>query len=546
MAAAAHRFYYLDNFRSALDWLSCRYADLLAADERAFIATFGGLPLESAALLVRMITRKGDVFRSDRLAYTEIGCPRAAAAPLIEAGFVDPAPSLGWTEWQRLLTKAELAAAFAVPRELHRSCKVQLVERLQVRSDAATAFSDWCARAGAAIYRLSVERLCEHLRLLFFGNFRQDWKEFVLTDLGIFRYERVAIETHARAFRRREEIDQFFALHRCREQLQAGVPAEDVLAAVPPALAGCEWIESRRVRLLIHTAQELERAGRLDEALGTYSECEDASSKVRAIRVLERLGRWQEAWDRLMVLESGCVSEPVRQLSERFRRRLSRRLGHESRSSPKAAAWPTLRLQMPRPEGPGRLESDVAHRLGNPDAPVFYVENSLLNSLLGLWCWEAVFAPVPGAFFHPFQAAPADLLAPDFRTRREAHLEVCRARLDSGAYRDHIAQVFREKFGLASPFVAWDRLTPQLLAMALECIPAGHLRGCFERILADIAANRAGLPDLIQFFPGERRYRLIEVKGPGDRLQNNQIRWLTFCASAGIEVAVCRVTWGPA
>jgi hypothetical protein len=86
-------------------------------------------------------------------------------------------------------------------------------------------------------------------------------------------------------------------------------------------------------------------------------------------------------------------------------------------------------------------------------------------------------------------------------------------------------------------------LTPQLLELALECISAEHLGRCFERILADLSANRAGLPDLIQFFPRERRYRLIEVKGPGDRLQNNQLRWLGFCVTVGIEVAVCKVSW---
>jgi hypothetical protein len=59
----------------------------------------------------------------------------------------------------------------------------------------------------------------------------------------------------------------------------------------------------------------------------------------------------------------------------------------------------------------------------------------------------------------------------------------------------------------------------------------------------NIRSNRSGLPDLIQFWPEQRRYRLIEVKGPGDRLQDNQIRWLSFCVGQGIPVCVCRVTW---
>ena len=54
------------------------------------------------------------------------------------------------------------------------------------------------------------------------------------------------------------------------------------------------------------------------------------------------------------------------------------------------------------------------------------------------------------------------------------------------------------------------------------------------------------MPDLIQFYPAERRYRMIEVKGPGDRLQDNQKRWLAFAAEQGIPVEVCYVSWDAA
>jgi hypothetical protein len=62
-------------------------------------------------------------------------------------------------------------------------------------------------------------------------------------------------------------------------------------------------------------------------------------------------------------------------------------------------------------------------------------------------------------------------------------------------------------------------------------------------LLRDIKQNRAGLPDLIQFWPAERRYHLVEVKGPGDRLQDNQRRWLHYCHERGIPVSVCYVQW---
>ena len=39
------------------------------------------------------------------------------------------------------------------------------------------------------------------------------------------------------------------------------------------------------------------------------------------------------------------------------------------------------------------------------------------------------------------------------------------------------------------------------------------------------------------------RYRMVEVKGPGDRLQDNQLRWLQFCREREMPVAVCYVRW---
>ena len=78
---------------------------------------------------------------------------------------------------------------------------------------------------------------------------------------------------------------------------------------------------------------------------------------------------------------------------------------------------------------------------------------------------------------------------------------------------------------------------------ALDCIPALHLKKWFERILLDIKANRTGFPDLIQFWPAERRYNMIEVKGPGDRLQDNQMRWIEYCAAHQMPISVCYLQW---
>jgi len=174
---------------------------------------------------------------------------------------------------------------------------------------------------------------------------------------------------------------------------------------------------------------------------------------------------------------------------------------------------------------------------------IYYVENALVNSLFGLLCWKAIFAPIPGAFFHDFQYGPADLSSGHFYRRRQREFAACLAELGSDQYKATIRQHFAAKAGIQSPFVAWGILSPQLLERALWCFPAAHLRLWFEWIARDVPENRAGFPDLVQFWPREQRYRMIEVKGPGDRLQDNQRRLLEFCASHQIPVAVCYVRW---
>ena len=97
MNAHPRPYYYLENFTVALDWLRTRYDDLLSAEEQRFIERLRALsPSQSAALMVRMVMRQGDLFRTSKLSYTEIGCPRQAAHPLIELGWVDPDPPVSF------------------------------------------------------------------------------------------------------------------------------------------------------------------------------------------------------------------------------------------------------------------------------------------------------------------------------------------------------------------------------------------------------------------------------------------------------------------
>jgi hypothetical protein len=378
---------------------------------------------------------------------------------------------------------------------------------------------------------------------MFFGNLYQDWSEFVLADLGVFQYEAVPFEASSRAFQTRADVDGYLALHACRAALDEGAELDALLRAVDDCASQNPWLEKRRAKVLLRIGQACERAQDWAAAQRVYTRCAYPGARHRRIRVHERMAQYGEALALALQAQSAPESEEESQRVARMLPRLYRGAGQ---GAPARAAAPALLrtdLTLPRPAQPMPVEFVTRDHLHQDDAPVHYVENALINSLFGLLCWPAVFAPLPGAFFHPFQRAPADLDAPDFHLRRAALFDDCLGQLDTHAYRDVILQRYAEKSGVQSPFVFWGALSDTLLAQALDCLPAAHLKLYFTRLLRDVKTNRSGFPDLIRFWPAERRYELVEVKGPGDKLQDNQIRWLQYCVSHGMPVRVCHVSW---
>ena len=538
--------YYLLNFERALEWIAERYDGLLDDGERAFLHAFSALPQPSRALFVRMLMRQGPLFRASRLVYEEIGCPMAAAAPLAALGWIDADTALTIDELFAVATRPELLKIFPVKKGDKAARKSAWLEALRPDYPEPRRYAEWAADTTDSAMRTAIDPLCERLRLMFFGNLHQDWSEFVLADLGVYQYECVPFPPSARAFRERADIDAYLSLHACATALDSLGDASDFAAAIATATAieiDNPWLETRRAKLLFHVGNHAERFAHWPVALDAYARSAWPGARHRRIRVLERDGQFSAAFELAAQALHEPESEAEGQRVARMMPRLRRALGLPAGRPVRETDIERETLVLPYPDEPFSVEYVARDSLSTDAAPVYYVENGLINSLFGLLCWEAVFAPVPGAFFHPFQRGPADLHAPDFMARRSEAFAHCLSQLDTGAYHATIHRHFEQKAGVQSPFVFWGMLTPDLLELALDCLPAAHLKRWFVRLLADIRENRSGLPDLVRFWPQEKRYELIEVKGPGDKLQDNQTRWLRYCIAHGMPVRVIDVRW---
>ena len=270
LALDAPELYYLANFRKALDWLGVHHRDLMDDAELAFIVDFLQLPLPAQALLVRLVMRKGVHFRVSKLRYAEIGEIQSAAAPLLLLGWLIDCAAVSFDELGALLLKDELATHFASDLPGGNLKKSELLDYLRELHAEPRSLADWCPQLEERLLSLTIGPLCDRLRLMFFGNLAQDWSEFVLADLGIFRYEQVPITPGSRGFRHRQDVDDYLHLRACREAFEAGMEVTEVLQHLGDFSSDSSHISERHQRLLLQLAQHLERAGELDSALALY------------------------------------------------------------------------------------------------------------------------------------------------------------------------------------------------------------------------------------------------------------------------------------
>lgn len=538
--------YYLANFDTVVAWVGGHHSDLLLASERQRLVDYQRLPVAARALLVRLVMRTGSLFRVNKLAYPELEQPvPEALETLIEGRWLDPEPVLDLTDCFRLLTRGECLAAFepvlkaaGLPRSV---TKKAMLAALAEPGPPPAPLKDWWPATQERVVALEDEALFERLRLMFFGNLRQGWSEFVMAELGHQMFEPVAFTPESRAFHNRDQVSIYLAMQACRDDLEAGLPVEEIWLRVPPVMPNA-WLESRRGRLMYELGRLAERGGNPDLALQAYGDSGHREARLRQLRLLERQGNYDEAYRLAQRALAAPRSESERRGLVRLLQRLARKLGVEGPDPDRAVTIPTQTLTLPRPAS-GSVEWAVLAHLDQPEAPVVYVENTLLNGLFALLCWPALYTPLPGAFFHPFHTAPADLYREDFVARRAALFEQCLAALEDGSYRQQIRARAEAKRGVTSPFLHWPVLQPGLLELALDCLPADHLKLCFQRMLEDLKNHRSGLPDLIRFLPRQRSYEMIEVKGPGDRLQDHQRQWLEFGLAHGMAMSVCHVRW---
>lgn len=538
--------YYLRNTQQVITLCLSQYADLLTADETSQLQHLLRLDTQAQALLIRLVMRKGVLFRTDKLLYKEIPALDQALLALDAAGLITRSPCLSLSDLCHLARREEclqLARLHLKEQTVAAAIrKSDLVARLldHHTEDANQPLSHWWPDAPFMIIELGCAALFDRLRLMFFGNLHQDWSEFVLTELGVQQFEPVPLTADSRPFQCRTEVDLYLTLHQLQQRVAAGETIDSIRQQLPAPVTS-EWLEYRRRKVLYQLGREAERRQQLALALDLYEQSQHRDARLRTLRLLEKQAPPRDvfAWAATALTR---IPQPEAHVSlQRIMQRSARKAGLPY-TAPVSLTVPVEQQLLDKPEL-GRVEAAVMQHLSTEQTRLFHVENRLFNGLFALLFWPALFAPIRGAFFNPFQSGPADLYRPGFSDARTALLAEGFERLRTGDYRQVIQTRGQQKRGISSTFIHWPTLTPELINMSLELIPAAHLEAIFRHLLLDLRHHRKGMPDLLELNLATGHYRLLEVKGPGDRLQDHQRLWIQAMLAHELPVSVYNVSW---
>ncbi|MEZ8158493.1 VRR-NUC domain-containing protein [Vibrio splendidus] len=533
--------YYLDNFNRLVEHAQTLYTDLLSDDECRWLSAYKRLSVSSQCLMVRLLSRKGRWFRSDKLNYVEIPDLNSALQELSTAGFIalsHPAEQhdlvisnveLGL----HLLTKPELLNVFPALKSNRTAKKDELLLLLDQQP-----FDQFQTLSFDCIYVVESE-VIDVLLLLFFANTYQDLSQFVLSDLGLNTFENYPLSKQRRFFTSRAQLNQLLQMRDIQRQYSEGDRKDpeflELLLQSIPADSEHRSIARKRSRLINDIARDLERLNLNDQATFWFKQSTLPPSRERLARIYDKQDELDLMCDIVTKIKTVPSDVSELEVAIKLEDRLLRKQGHKV---PRASKPNCKQIKLELDLSQTRVELAVKQHFEDQGWDVYFSENSFLCGLFGLAFWEVIFADVEGAFINRYQHRPLDLYHSDFVDKRAEQVEAVFQTIFKHGL-NHLLNIYDQKRGIANPFVHWNYFPRSLVEHSMKAIPNALIVDLFKVILSDLKLFRTGMPDLITF--KDKEFHWVEVKGPGDKLQDNQWRWIKEFERLSVPFSVCYV-----
>ena len=531
--------YYQDYFNYLVDFIEKNSPHCLGDEDKLFIQSYRNLTNNAQCLFIRMLNRRGEFFRLDKLQYEEIQDYDTSLELLSEEGFIT-IDDIAYPEIFGLFTKAELSKVFP-EREYQKMYKEEILSTL-IEDDAEDDYMTLAEQT--TLIRLLKQEQVDYLKFLFFGHNYGMMTEFVIRDIGNIKLENLDKHEFTPWFDSQDEAVAAFELSKLSRSFRLATQEllpEEISALMRPIdwQSFLQYPGAKRTgdRLMLKMGEYFERAMLFDDALYYFSLSDRHPARERRIRLYEKKNDIAAARE----IAETIIDNPYNATELLFAKDFM------AKKSIRNYRTTTARIK----ESPEisiiyshdiKVEDMACEHFTEQGYESFHTENYLWRGLFGLTFWDLLFDESHASFHHPLQRQPSDLYNEEFYLKRENQLHHLLKELKTKQrLKKHINIKYQQKEGIANPMVGWHESLLPTIEAAIKYLPLKGLYSVLLQIAKNVKYNSAGFPDL--FIWKEKEYHFYEIKSPNDHLSAQQLFWIDFMQENGINADVLRVQY---
>ncbi|XP_046741984.1 fanconi-associated nuclease 1-like isoform X2 [Diprion similis] len=178
----------------------------------------------------------------------------------------------------------------------------------------------------------------------------------------------------------------------------------------------------------------------------------------------------------------------------------------------------------------------------------WHCEGSFPVTLFALVMWEELYTlSVRGTYMSLYQRAPLDLYTSEFYTNRKEEIDR-KIEFIETLSEEQLCSLIETSLETRNHY---ESLIPKPLAISNEqfvdlvrCMGSVIVAGICKRMGSNFSVWKAGFPDLVIWNPVGKRYKIVEVKGPGDTLSPKQTLWMRYLKDLGADIELCEIKTG--
>ncbi|MBC7457369.1 MAG: VRR-NUC domain-containing protein, partial [Bdellovibrionaceae bacterium] len=531
--------YYLSHFFEFLDFVVEHYSFILEPIHLKFISDFKALSEEAQCTYIRMVNRKGKVFkRVDFAKYTEIKNYSSALDELQMKKFAHPVSNESKLDLLSFLTKPQLkkwltSTGLIFPAALSRDDMMELgrknlapldIERLDIFDEV--------------ISQGQIEQV-EYLFFLYFGKIQKTLTLYTLRDLGVRESDTLKGKFKPRFnSAAMAQAEYFFA-----QQMQRDLSYEDIenISNLVQTIRTYQNLphstQNLKDQLLINIADFV--IGRdAPLALSALRECLHPDAREKIARHLYKVDLKEDCKKVLEEISLSPRSDEELLFAEDFlsRKFHKKKVGYLTEILSKARLVLISDFYLKKPElGVIKLYEKQGYR-------AYFTENNIWNDLFGVLFWDELFQSNQAAIHNPFDRTPSDLVGPEFYENHQNNIEIILNLFkNEKALIKKILFTTAAHYGKLNGIFQWRTdLTQSLVDFVKNTTQASPVH-VLRAMAKNYESNHSGFPDLM--LEKEGIIHFVEVKAEGDSLRSNQLSKIRLLKEAGFEVEVLRVKW---